>query len=380
MSEHSPIGASSMKRWQACPGSVRMSEGIESVSSFYAAEGTVAHWVGEQCLTNNRSPQEYVGQVVEQDGFDIEITDEMVEAVQVYLDTVNQNMMPGDKLLVEHRFHLVQLNERLWGTSDATILSPGMKWLTVIDYKHGQGVAVEVKDNPQLLYYAAGALLETKFGAKKVEMVIVQPRCPHPEGSVRCWEVDALDLLDWVPELVDAAKATEDPNAPLATGDHCRWCPAAAICPQLRQEVYAIVQDKFDGSNYDPEQLATDLENADNVEAWAKAVRSFAYNEAQRGRVVPRFKLVAKKANRSWKDEREAKKFLVVYGLDDADMLTEPKLKSPAQIEKVIGRANKDAITPLVTQESNGTVLVPETDKRPAVAVGPEADFSAVAD
>ena len=40
---HSKIGASSKDRWSQCPGSVRLSEGIPSISSAYAEEGTLAH-------------------------------------------------------------------------------------------------------------------------------------------------------------------------------------------------------------------------------------------------------------------------------------------------------------------------------------------------
>jgi len=45
---HSPIGASSMHRWSVCPGSVRLSSNVPSVSSSYADEGTEAHaWLAK---------------------------------------------------------------------------------------------------------------------------------------------------------------------------------------------------------------------------------------------------------------------------------------------------------------------------------------------
>ena len=47
---HSKIGASSMYRWSKCPGSVRLCEGIKSVSSVYADEGTRAHELAASLL------------------------------------------------------------------------------------------------------------------------------------------------------------------------------------------------------------------------------------------------------------------------------------------------------------------------------------------
>lgn len=48
---HSNLGASSAKRWMGCPGSNALLEHAPPEQpSKYAAEGTAAHWVGEQLL------------------------------------------------------------------------------------------------------------------------------------------------------------------------------------------------------------------------------------------------------------------------------------------------------------------------------------------
>ena len=53
--------------------------------------------------------------------------------------------------------------------------------------------------------------------------------------------------VNTVRELIDYAKATEDPHAPLVPGDHCRFCPAggAGICPALKDKANAVAAQVF---------------------------------------------------------------------------------------------------------------------------------------
>lgn len=78
MTTHSKVGASSAKRWMACPGSVRLSEGIESKSSKFSIEGTQAHALAEQWLTAGECP--------------VNADQEMAENVRVYVDWVSAQM------------------------------------------------------------------------------------------------------------------------------------------------------------------------------------------------------------------------------------------------------------------------------------------------
>jgi hypothetical protein len=50
-------------------------------------------------------------------------------------------------------------------------------------------------------------------------------------------------------------------------------------------------------------------------------------------------------------------------------------LKSVAQIEAIIGKKPFEQFGDLVVKESSGTVIVPESDKRPAAAIGAGQDF-----
>ena len=359
-----------MYRWATCPGSVRLSKGIPNRSSKYAQEGTDAHeWAakildGKDCLAN--APED------------------MQDALRVYIDVCKADRDDG---LTEHKFDLTAVYPGLFGTADRVHWRKADRLLTVIDFKYGAGIPVEVEGNPQLRYYALGALMTCGFPALEVEMVIVQPRCPHPAGPVRRERISAADLIDFATELIDYAKATEDPHAPLVPGDHCRFCPAggAGICAALKDKANAVAAQVFaPGLPYDAAALAETLKWLDVLDSWVKNVREFAYSEAEAGRTPPGYKLVAKRATRQWKDLASAEQACKNLGLGELEMYGEPKLCSPAQIEKALTARKlkpadrKAALEPLVESVSSGHTLVAESDPRPAVRQDAAEVFSNV--
>jgi hypothetical protein len=56
------------------------------------------------------------------------------------------------------------------------------------------------------------------------------------------------------------------------------------------------------------------------------------------------------------------------------DEIYTQKLKSPAQIEKLVGK--KNLIEDMIQKKSSGYNLVPATDPRPALAAGAQAVFA----
>jgi hypothetical protein len=368
---HSKLGASSMYRWSACPGSVRASEGIESKSSSYAEEGTAAHALAEHCLRHGYGTGRFAK--------DPNSPAEMRDAVQVYLDAVRGAITcPDDVLHIEQRFDLSAVYPGCFGTADAVVWQPRTRTLIVFDYKHGAGIPVKVGGNPQLDYYALGALLSLGYPAKTVRKVIVQPRCEHPDGPVRSVETTPFELLEFRADLVAYARATEAPDAPLVPGDHCRFCPAAAVnCSALRSKAQAVAKTEFAPQlPYDPEQLSLALESIPALEAWVKNVREFAYAEAEAGRCPPRHKIVQKRSTRRWRDEGEVVDALQQTHSDIADFFEPRALLSPAQLEKKVG---KEFVAQYTSAESSGHVLVPDSDRRPAVKVSAKEDFAATA-
>ena len=216
MTAHSKLGASGMYRWARCrPGSVALIDklALPKTASSYAEEGSDAHALGALCLTKRHNPGFYIGKKVDHDGRKFTVIQEMADAVQEYVDAVDavvEDELPQrNVLLVEQQFDLSSVYPGCFGTADAVVWNSRTKLLTVFDYKHGAGVSVNVKNNPQLLYYGLGALLASGYPAKRVKLVIVQPRCDHADGPVRDWEIDAIDLLDFRADLKAYAEATQ---------------------------------------------------------------------------------------------------------------------------------------------------------------------------
>lgn len=400
---HSHIGASSAARWFACPGSVRLiRQAPVPVESEYAAEGSAAHEIAELCLSNNTKPETYLG-TVSKKGF--EVTEEMVDAINVYLSVI-EGICGCDKFirLYEVKFDLSCLYPGLFGTADCVLISSDLKRLIVIDYKHGAGVPVEVKENKQLLYYVLGAVQyahnvkkfiddPTLFGwhqtFEDIEVRVVQPRCRHKDGVSRVWTVPPGYLDKFADELALSAELTEAKDATLCAGPHCKFCPAMSICPEIGKQAIESAQMDFSGGLEKAkaslllpdamtlEQIVKVLKYSDLISDWLKAVEAHALLLAEHGESIPGFKLVKKKANRKWigEDEEVAEK-LGLFLPDDK--VWSKKLLSPAQVEKLVKGKEKKIIEDLYETPDSGNTLAPEYDKRPAIAGSAETDFDRI--
>ena len=377
---HSPIGASGMKRWKNCPGSVRLSVGIPNYSSVAADHGTRAHDLAEKILIAKRDKKPMPDM--------IEYDDETIDAVMVYVDHMLALQRPGCTQLYEHRFHLKDIHPDLYGTADGVTYYPKEKLLIISDYKHGAGVYVDVVKNDQLLYYALGAVLTLGFAVNKVRIEIIQPRINTAE-AIRPWECDIFDIWEFADELREYAKRTEDPNAPLAAGEWCRWCPAAPVCPLIKQQARALAQRVFaPTAKVDYDELEDVLDWLPVLEAWISSTREFAYNRGMAGHKFKRHKIVAKRATRKFKNEIKALKSIARYvGLSFADMyIIKRQALSPSQVEALpadkINKTKKhlkEFIEGHVERVSSGFTLVHESDERPpAQQVSAKSVFSTV--
>ena len=361
---HSKLGASSMERWSNCPGSVALCATMPKTSSAYAEEGTLAHDIAASFLTDK---------ALKSDNYD----QEMIDAVMIYVNFVRETWAgipphPENKIMIEKGFRLTEIHPALWGTCDCIIYAGATKTLYVFDYKHGAGIPVSPENNLQLMYNGIGALLSMKVPVAKVVLGIVQPRYSVDE-AVKCVELDTISLLDFTSDLLDAVKRTEETDAPTVSGSHCKFCSAKPICPALRREAEVAVKAQFSVEKLDamnPEVVSDLLSKLDVIEDWVKGVREFAYSQAKNGVTIPGYKLVAKRATRKWIDENAASKKLE-YAVSQSvmrELVTDPELKSVAQVEKIIGADMAKRLFPeLVVAVSSGDTLVPTSDKREAI-------------
>jgi hypothetical protein len=87
---HSVFSPSSSKMWLTCSGSLIPNVLSHDSAGEEAAEGTVAHSVAERWLTSGERPEHLIGTVETVDGWDIEITEEMMAYVGDYVDYVEE--------------------------------------------------------------------------------------------------------------------------------------------------------------------------------------------------------------------------------------------------------------------------------------------------
>lgn len=350
----------------ACPGSVKLSRGIPDQTSEYAAEGTRAHELAELFLT----PAKW-GQIPKV------LPDGMEDALRVYTNYCRPLMDGASHVWIERRVSLEAFGPptRMDGTADFVAIKD--RALHVVDLKYGQGVAVEAKGNAQLKYYAAAALGEVGMEGLGSEIdnvvcTIIQPRAPHSDGPIRSVEMAPAELIDFALDLIDAAKVALKEDAPLAAGKHCRWCKALPRCPEARStnmevakaEFAAFERDGLDPRLMTSAQIGALIYQFEAAETWMNAVRAHAYGELEAGRSIPGFKLVAKRASRKYTDEKAVEAWGKKRRLKKNE-LYDIELKSPAQLEKVVGKGNLPE--DLVVSISTGLTMAEESDSRPAI-------------
>jgi len=364
---HSIIGASGMHRWENCPGSVKLSEGIRSTTSVYAEEGIKAHDLAAEVLMGNIKLS------------DLDCDAEMKGAIKVYVDhCLDKKTECNAEMLVEHRFDLSSIHEGCFGTGDCVLYDGREKHLYIYDFKYGAGVPVEAEDNSQLKYYGLGALLSTGHECENITVGIIQPRCEHEDGFIREHTIDILELTEFARVLNKAAAATRAPDAPLKEGSWCRFCPAKAICPEFREKANIAAARVFTpAAPYDVDKLAETLVMLPSLKAWLNSLEEFAITEMKHGVKIPGYKLVDKRANRKWIDEVKASEVLQEkYKIEEKDAVVK-KLITPAQMEKLLPKgAKKDELfTSLFSAESSGVTLAPESDRRLPANVSPADVF-----
>jgi hypothetical protein len=157
-------------------------------------------------------------------------------------------------------------------------------------------------------------------------------------------------------------RAAQQPDAPLASGDHCRWCAAKSICPLVNGAVERAKRENIKGVNIF--RLSEALASIELLEGWIRDAREMAVELLEAGVEVPGWKLVPKRATRQWVDEYAALGALLNTGAFASHELTE--LKSPAQVEKMLKKHKIAMPENLITAVSSGDTLATADDPRPA--------------
>jgi len=361
LTKHSSIvGGSTAKRVIGCPGSVALCAAMPpKPSSKYADEGTLLHNVMDLILTTGQTPESFAGMEYEGIKLTQELIDEKVYPALRALDDIDLNKEM--EYATETRVGFGDFLPGVFGSTD--LLGRIGKRAFILDWKFGSGVPVPADDNPQLMFYAAAAMRTPEVqwvfdDCDEIECIIVQP------PSVKRWTTDKKRIKAFEQELLMAVKIAQLPDAPINTGDHCRWCAAKPTCPKMTGAVDRAVHAQLDILNV--AQISSYLKQADMLEQWITDLRALAHQVLEAGKPVPGYKLVAKRAIRQWGDDDQALVAMLNEGIPESELLTS-KVISPAQAEKVLKKHGKQLPADQVVAVSSGSTLVAESDPRPAV-------------
>ena len=387
---HAKLSASGSEKWMTCTPSAHFEEQFEDEGSEFSKEGTFAHeLLSHRLLGYLGRPQEFKAETDIPDYakyWSTNLHDYVVLTMRYVMDAIKaaRERCADPVIMVEQR-----LDFRIWvpegfGTGDVVIISDGL--VEVLDLKYGKGIYVDAHGNSQMRLYGLGALNELShlYDIKQVTMTIMQPRLDN-------WGSETLDtdaLLAWADnEVVPKAKLAWEGAGVFVAGDHCTscFCKARYTCPARAEQSLAVAKQEFaDGAPVKAEDLsmariAELLPKADMVIDWFNDLKAYSLEQATKhNNIVPGFKLVEGRSNRKYSNQDDVAAKLKAAGIAEAVMYERSLLGITAMQQALGKKVFTEVLGGLIVKPEGKPTLVPEGDKRPALASPATAveDFS----
>lgn len=372
---HAILSASSASRWLNCPPSALINAQAEHKESDAAKQGTAAHELAEWKIHN-----ELIAGGDEKRPFPKTVDpwhdEEMERHTNAYLgfvaDALDDLKDRGAELLLEQRLDFSTWVPEGFGTGDAVIIADNV--IHVIDLKYGEGIVVDAVENPQLALYGLGAVATfgDLYDLDTVKLTIFQPR----RDNISTWETTVEDLLAWGEETVKpAAELAIDGKGEYKPGSWCQWCHIRSTCRARAEENLALAKVEFaQPAELTDEELAEIMQQIPKLKKWAADVEKFMTAQAvDHGKHYNGLKVVAGRAIRKYIDEQKVADAAIAAGYRD---IFDKKLIGITAMEKYLGKKTfQEVLGELVHKPAGKPMLVPESDRRPAIKVGAQADF-----
>ena len=405
--KHALLSASSAARWLVCTAAPRFEEGLPDTPSTYAAEGSLAHAFAELKVLKKftpMKPRSFTTRINKLKKDPLYLP-EMDKTTDLYLEHLVELAMSYDSTPTVAAEVKVDFGDYVpdgFGTCDCVMIGGDM--LSITDYKHGKGVPVAAKDNPQMRLYALGALKRYApvFGdtIKHVRMNIDQPRLDSYATDI----ITVEELLAWGEHIKPIAQKAYSGLGEFVPGEHCRFCRGKAQCrarakinsaledfkdcvPAASVPADALVPQEFShigpvtGEEVHPllsdEEVGELLIRGKSLIQWYKDLEEYATKRLMDGKPIEGWKLVAGRSNRTFVDQDAAFHTLVASGYEEA-LLYDRKPKTLSEIEKMLGKKEFDEkIGSFVVKPLGKPTLAPASDKREAYNPA-AADFAGV--
>lgn len=216
-------------------------------------EGTAAHFLLEQCLSEQNEAKAFQGLRIKVENGNAEFHTsgqypvglDMIHEIQKTLDVI-YSLADGATVYPEQvlSIQFITGEEGATGTSDTVIIQGDTA--IVADLKYGRGVQVYAEGNEQLLMYGASAVAD--FDAlgeiEHVELHILQPRLNHFD----VWKLTVAEMNERIEVIRQTSKRIlAGPEGLTAVpGDkQCRFCKASATCDERTDHTMQLIVGDF---------------------------------------------------------------------------------------------------------------------------------------
>jgi hypothetical protein len=359
ISDHARLAPSAAYRWAtggcaAAPSIAALYP--EKEESDASREGTAAHHALAEMLLKRPVASGDVapnGVTIDQD---------MIENA---LDVVHR--LNGRYVRVEEKVTITTVHKDCWGTPDMVHLDIQTRELTVYDYKYGHRY-VDVFQNPQLMLYAIGVLEcndITDWSSWTIKLVIIQPRCYHPEGTWREWSLSGTELDQWANKFYEAAIFTTMDEPKAKTGEHCRNCPGLLHCQAALRSGMSAIDVAFSARPIEltPQQVGILLhwlrEAQSNIKMLVDATEEEALRLLREGTDIPLFRADYSRGRERW--TKPAAEVFAIGDLLGVDLRKPQEPITPAQARK--SGLDTTVVAGYSEKPQGSLTLIPVTEK-----------------
>lgn len=388
--EHSDIvGGSTAARRLGCTASYRLEQLVpkDTGSSVYAREGTALHELMSTILLkgidNPISLLPFTFTTDKDGGWTFDVTEKLWEekgapalkAFDEYCAAIEAEAGEDMQLLIERRVQLAGI-AGAFGTAD--IIGRCGDEIFVMDWKFGFK-PVDVTDNKQLQFYAAGAInTEREWTGElspetPVTVVIIQPlNAMAGKEILNEWSTTVGALAAYEADLAEAVAIAQTDDGECKKGHWCDFARCKTVCPLHLNAVGALgdmlrkLGEDQAASNGSPddriewgERYSELLDLADLVDPLVASIHAQAHAYAETGGVIPNYGLEAKRAGgRTWAVEDRLLSYFFKRNKVKVAEYTERKILSLPAAEKML-KARGVAIPEKYIQKgvSSGTKL-----------------------